>query len=130
MNPDDRKYTREHEWIKVEDAQAGLALVGITDYAQEQLGDVVFVELPKVGASLAFMGKMGEIESVKSVSDLFSPVTGEVIEVNERLLDHPEITNNDPFGDGWLMRVRMSDAAELDTLLSAEEYETFTNGLS
>ncbi len=130
MNPDDRKYTREHEWIKVEDAQAGLALVGITDFAQEQLGDVVFVELPKVGASLAFMGKMGEIESVKSVSDLFSPVTGEVIEVNERLLDHPEITNNDPFGDGWLMRVRMSDAAELDTLLSAEEYETFTTGLS
>ena len=130
MNPNDRKYSREHEWIKVENADSGLALVGITDFAQEQLGDVVFVELPKVGASLSFMGKMGEIESVKSVSDLFSPVTGEVREVNERLLDHPEITNNDPYGDGWLLRVQMSDTAEMDNLLTAEEYESFTAGLS
>ena len=130
MNPDDRKYTREHEWIKVEDAETGQALVGITDFAQDQLGDVVFVELPKVGATVAFMGKMGEIESVKSVSDLFSPVTGEVTEVNERLLDHPEVANTDPFGDGWLIRVRMSDVSELDNLLTAGDYESFTNGLS
>ena len=102
----------------------------ITDYAQEQLGDVVFVELPKLGATVKFMGKMGEIESVKSVSDLFSPVSGEVIEVNERLLDHPEIANQDPFGEGWLIRVTMSDASEIDNLMTSEEYEAFTSGLS
>ena len=130
MSPEDRKYTREHEWIKIEDADNGLAVAGITDFAQEQLGDIVFVELPKVGASVSYMGKMGEIESVKSVSDLFSPVTGEVTEVNERLLDHPEITNNDPYGEGWLIRVKLSDAAELDTLWTSEEYDSFTSGES
>ena len=130
MNPNDRKYSREHEWIKVEDADTGRAVAGITDYAQDQLGDIVFVELPKLGATVTFMGKMGEIESVKSVSDLFSPVSGEVIEVNERLLDHPEIANQDPFGEGWLIRLTMSDASELDNLMTAEEYESFTSGLS
>lgn len=130
MNPNDRKYSREHEWIKVEDAGASRAVAGITDYAQDQLGDIVFVELPKVGATVTFMGKMGEIESVKSVSDLFSPVSGEVVEVNERLLDHPEIANQDPFGEGWLIRVTMSDASEMDNLMTAEEYEAFTSGLS
>ena len=129
MNPNDRKYSREHEWIKVEDASTGRAVAGITDYAQDQLGDIVFVELPKPGATVTFMGKMGEIESVKSVSDLFSPVSGEVIEVNERLLDHPEIANQDPFGEGWLIRLTMSDASELDNLMTAEEYESFTSGL-
>ena len=94
------------------------------------MGDVVFVELPKLGATVKFMGKMGEIESVKSVSDLFSPVSGEVIEVNERLLDHPEIANQDPFGEGWLIRVTMSDASEIDNLMTSEEYEAFTSGLS
>ena len=130
MNPNDRKYTREHEWVKLEEPAMGRAVAGITDFAQDQLGDIVFVELPKTGSTLAFMGKMGEIESVKSVSDLFSPVSGEVIEVNERLLDHPEIVNQDPFGEGWLIRVSMSDASELDSLLTAEEYESFTSGLS
>lgn len=130
MNPNDRKYSREHEWIKLEDSATGRAVAGITDFAQDQLGDIVFVELPKTGSTVTFMGKMGEIESVKSVSDLFSPVSGEVIEVNERLLDHPEIANQDPFGEGWLIRVSMSDASELDSLLSAEEYESFTSGLS
>ncbi|PKB72511.1 MAG: glycine cleavage system protein H [SAR202 cluster bacterium Io17-Chloro-G7] len=130
MNPSDRKYSREHEWLKVEDADASRAVAGITDYAQEQLGDVVFVELPKLGATVKFMGKMGEIESVKSVSDLFSPVSGEVIEINIGLLDNPEIANKDPFGEGWLIKVTMSDASELDNLLTAEEYETFTSGLS
>ena len=130
MNPSDRKYSKEHEWVKVEDAGTGRATAGITDYAQDQLGDVVFVELPKLGATVTFMGKMGEIESVKSVSDLFSPVSGEVIEINERLLDHPEIANKDPFGEGWLIRVTMSDASEMDNLMSSEEYGAFTSGLS
>ncbi len=130
MNPNDRKYTREHEWIKVEDAGAGRAVAGITDFAQDQLGDIVFVELPKLGATVTLMGKMGEIESVKSVSDLFSPVSGEVIEVNERLLDHPEIANKDPYGEGWLIKVIMSDASEIDSLMTSEEYESFTSGLS
>ena len=130
MNPNDRKYSREHEWIKLEDPATGHAVAGITDFAQDQLGDIVFVELPKVGATVTFMGKMGEIESVKSVSDLFAPASGEVIEINERLLDHPEIANQDPYGEGWLIRVSMSDASELDSLLTAEEYESFTSGLS
>lgn len=130
MNPNDRRYSKEHEWVLVDDAAAGKATAGITHYAQNQLGDVVFVELPKLGAAVKFMGKMGEIESVKSVSDLFSPVSGEVIEINERLLDHPEIANQDPFGEGWLIRVAMSDASEIDNLMTAEEYEAFTSGLS
>ncbi len=130
MNPNDRKYSREHEWVKVEDADAGRALAGITDFAQDQLGDIVYVELPKLGTTVSHMGKMGEIESVKSVSDLFSPVSGEVIEVNERLLDHPEIANEDPFGEGWLIRISMTDASELDGLMSADEYESFTAGAS
>ena len=130
MNPNDRKYTREHEWIKVEDAGASRAVAGITDFAQDQLGDIVFVELQKLGATVTLMGKMGEIESVKFVSDLFSPVSGEVIEVNERLLDHPEIANKDPFGEGWLIKVTMSDASEMDSLMTSEEYESFTSGLS
>ncbi len=130
MNPNDRKYSREHEWVKVEDPDTNRAVAGITDFAQDQLGDIVFVELPKLGSTVSYMGKMGEIESVKSVSDLFSPVSGEVIEVNERLLEHPEIANEDPFGEGWLIRIRLTDASELDTLLTAEEYESFTAGLS
>ena len=130
MSPDDRKYTREHEWVKLEDAEAGHALSGITHYAQDQLGDIVFFELPKPGTTVSHLGKMGEVESVKSVSDLFSPVSGEVLEINERLLDHPELTNEDPYEEGWLVRVRMTDASELDRLMSADEYDSFTGGLS
>ena len=125
MNPNDRSYTREHEWIIVEDAGAGRALVGITHFAQDQLGDIVYFELPKVGDSVSHLGKMGEVESVKAVSDLYSPVSGEVIEVNGALTDRPELTNEDPFGEGWLIRVTMSDVSELDTLLSSEEYDSF-----
>lgn len=129
MSPNDRSYTQEHEWIIVEDAEARRALVGITDYAQSELGDIVYFELPKVGDSLTHLGKMGEVESVKAVSDLFSPVSGEVIEVNPGLADQPELTNNDPFGEGWLVRVTMSDPSELDTLMSSEEYDAYTAGL-
>ena len=129
MNPTDRSYTREHEWIIVEDAGARRALVGITDFAQSELGDIVYFELPKVGDNLTHLGKMGEVESVKAVSDLFSPVSGEVIEVNGALVDQPELTNTDPFGQGWLLRVTMSDPSELDSLMSAEEYDTYIAGL-
>lgn len=129
MSPSDRSYTQEHEWIIVEDADARRALVGITDYAQSELGDIVYFELPKAGDTLTHLGKMGEVESVKAVSDLFSPVSGEVIEVNPGLADQPELTNTDPFGDGWLLRVTMSDPSELETLMSAEEYDAYIAGL-
>ena len=129
MSPNDRSYTEEHEWIIVEDAYSRRALVGITDYAQDQLGDIVYFELPKVGDRITHLGKMGEVESVKAVSDLFSPVSGEVIEVNGALVDQPELTNTDPFGAGWLLRVTMSDPSELDSLMSAEDYDAYIAGL-
>ena len=128
MSPDDRKYSKEHEWIKMEDDTQALA--GITVYAQDQLGNIVYVDLPKLGATIKFMEKMGEVESVKAVSDLYSPITGEITEVNDRLLDHPELVNEDPLGEGWMVRVTISDATELDQLMTAEEYESFINGLS
>ena len=124
MNPDDRKYTREHEWAQLEN-EAGVVLVGITDYAQDQLGDVVYLELPSLGDQVGHMGKMGEIESVKAVSDLYSPVSGEVTEVNRRLAREPELVNNEPFGAGWMLRVRMSNPAELDGLMDAAAYEEY-----
>ena len=130
MNPTDRKYSSEHEWVKIEDGDGSQALAGITEYAQDQLGDIVYLDLPKLGAKVVHQEKMGEVESVKSVSDLFSPVSGEVTEVNDRLLDHPELVNEDPFGEGWLVRVTMSDPSELDKLMSAGEYESYCNGLS
>lgn len=129
MNPDDRCYTQEHEWIIVEDPAAGRALVGITHYAQEQLGDIVYFELPPPGAALTHFGKMGEVESVKAVSDLYSPVSGQVIETNPALSDQPELTNTDPFGQGWLLRLTMSNPAELDALLSAQQYNGYIAGL-
>ena len=129
MNPNDRKYTREHEWIKIEDPATGQALAGITAYAQDQLGDIVYVDLPQPGTEIRHMAKMGEVESVKAVSDLYSPVSGQVIEVNPGLIDHPEMVNQDPFEGGWLLRVTMSDASEVDSLMSAEEYDSFISGL-
>ncbi len=129
MTPDDRKYTQEHEWVMVEDTAAKRAVAGITDYAQDQLGDIVFFELPKVGDSVTHLGKMGEVESVKAVSDLFSPITGEITEINERLLDHPELVNSDPFGEGWLIKATVNDPTEIDGLMSATDYDAFTAGL-
>ena len=129
MNPNDRKYTKEHEWIKVDGQTAGQAVTGITEYAQDQLGDIVYFDLPKPGDALKQLEKMGEVESVKAVSDLYSPVTGEVLEANENLLDHPELANEDPFDKGWLIKVSISDAAQLDSLMSADEYEAFIGGL-
>ena len=129
MTPDDRRYTQEHEWVKIEDAASKSAVAGITHYAQDQLGDIVFFELPKVGDSVTHLGKMGEVESVKAVSDLFSPITGEVTEINERLLDHPELVNEDPFGEGWLIKVTMADVSEAESLMSAQDYDAYTAGL-
>ena len=129
MNPDDRRYTREHEWIQVEDEASGRALVGITEYAQDQLGDVVYFDLPRAGDSLGAMAKMGEVESVKAVSDLYSPVSGEVIEVNGSLVDQPELVNEDPFNQGWILRVAMSQPSELDGLMTAAEYDEYIGGL-
>jgi|TARA_Y100001001_G_C7857929_1_gene256590 glycine cleavage system H protein len=125
LNPDDRKYTKEHEWVKIQDATSNLAIVGITQYAQEQLGDVVYIDMPDIGSNIVHMEKMGEIESVKAVSDLFSPVSGEVTKVNGELLDHPEIVNEDPYNEGWILQVILSDPQELEVLISAGEYESF-----
>ena len=123
-DPSSLRYTREHEWVDPADAE-GVAAVGITDYAQEQLGDVVYVELPPAGSRVAQHEKFGEIESVKSVSDLFSPVSGEVVEVNAALEDEPEAVNTEPYGAGWMVRVRLDDRRELDSLLTQAEYQAF-----
>jgi glycine cleavage system H protein len=121
-SPSDRKYTKEHEWVR---ADGDVGTVGITDYAQDQLGDIVFVEVPVPGTKVTALAKFGEIESVKAVSELFSPVTGEVVERNEALTDNPQWVNDDPYGDGWMIRVRLSAPGELAALISADEYETF-----
>ncbi len=124
--PPDLRYSTEHEWVRVED---GVGTLGITDYAQDQLGDIVYLDLPAVGASVAQFEKLGEIESVKAVSDLFSPAGGEVVEVNQEPVDTPELVNSEPYGRGWLIKVRLSDAGELDALLSAEAYDEIIAGL-
>jgi glycine cleavage system H protein len=116
---DDLKYTKEHEWIKPE---GEIATVGITDYAQKQLGDVVFVELPEVGIKVEQMKPFGVIEAVKAVSDLFSPVTGEITEVNSKLQSQSNLINSDPYGEGWIIKVKIEDPKQLDLLLSPADY--------
>ena len=123
--PPDLKYTREHEWARVEGDRAR---IGITAFAQEQLGDVVFVELPKVGAKVTAMKTFGVVESVKAVSDLFAPVTGEVVEVNAELPKKPELVNTDPYGKGWMLVIRMSNPKEADGLMSSADYDKLTAG--
>jgi glycine cleavage system H protein len=118
--PPELRYSKEHEWVRVE---GDIATVGITDYAQEQLGDLVYLDLPKVGTAVHQFEKLGEIESVKAVSDLFSPVSGEVTERNEEAVKSPELVNQDPYGRGWLVRLSLSDASEVDKLLTADQYE-------
>jgi glycine cleavage system H protein len=117
--PDDLRYSKEHEWVRAEEDRA---TIGITSFAADELGDIVFVELPEVGATLSQFGTFGVVESVKAVSDLYSPVSGEVVEVNEALRDAPELLNADPFGDGWIVRVTLADAAELEALMDAVAY--------
>ncbi|HAL62463.1 MAG TPA: glycine cleavage system protein GcvH [Chloroflexi bacterium] len=126
MNPRDCKYSKEHEWVRLE---GGLASVGITDYAQDQLGDIVYVELPPLGEILTQFEPFGVVESVKAASDLYAPLSGEVLEVNEELSDHPEFVNEDPYGQGWMIKIEPSDTSQLDNLLTAEEYEKYLKGL-
>lgn len=121
MTPEDLKYSEEHEWVRIESGT--MAVVGITDFAAESLGDVVFVELPDVGSSLTQFEKMGEIESVKAVSDLYSPVSGTIIERNDSVIDSPELVNDSPYDAGWMLRVDLSDSAELDKLMNRAEYQ-------
>ena len=121
-SPDDRKYSKEHEWVLV---RGDIAVVGITDFAQEQLGDVVYVDLPAPGATITQFEKMGEIESVKAVSDLYTPASGEVVRVNNGVVEKPEVVNSDPHGAGWLIELRLTDQSELDKLLSAADYDAF-----
>ena len=127
MYPDDRRYSKEHEWVLIEGD--GRALVGITEYAQEQLGDVVFVELSEPGTKLDQYGKMGEIESVKAVSDIYTPLAGEVAEINQAIVDKPELVNTDPHGNGWLARLASVDSNQLDTLFTADAYESYLSEL-
>jgi glycine cleavage system H protein len=122
MYPDDLRYTKDHEWVRV---QGDRATVGITDYAQQQLGDVVFVELPTPGRTLALHEVFGSVESVKAVSELFSPVAGEVLEANGKLQDKPELVNADPYGEAWMMVVKLADAAAPGALMDAAAYRAF-----
>jgi glycine cleavage system H protein len=123
--PDDLLYTEEHEYLKSA-GESGLYFIGITDYAQGELGDIVFVELPKVGETFARMDTFGTVEAVKAVSDLYSPISGEVVEVNDALASDPGVVNSDPYGAGWMIKVRPSKPAELGSLLGPEAYRKHT----
>ena len=123
--PQNLKYTNEHEWIRVE---GDIAYVGITDYAQEPLGDIVFVDIPTVGETLEANETFGTIEVVKTISDLFLPVAGEVLEQNESLEENPELVNKDPYGEGWLIKMKPADIKDIDDLLDAEAYKAVVNG--
>lgn len=119
--PGDLKYTKSHEWVREDDD--GTVVVGITDHAQSALGDLVFVEPPEAGTEVSAGDACAVVESVKAASDVYSPVSGEIVEGNEALADSPELVNQDPYGDGWIMRIQLNDASELDELLDAEDYE-------
>jgi glycine cleavage system H protein len=123
MVPSDLRYTKDHEWVRVD---GETATIGVTDFAAGQLGDVVFVDLPVVGRSVDQFATFGVVESVKAVSDLYAPVSGEVVEVNDSLASKPELVNSDPFGEGWMIRVEIGDAAQLGDLLDAAAYEKLT----
>jgi glycine cleavage system H protein len=118
--PPGLKYSKEHEWVAAEEA---VATIGITDHAQEQLGEIVYIELPAIGEKVSKDDPFGVVESVKAVSDIYAPVSGTVLEVNEDLAESPEVVNEDPYGDGWLIKVRVSDPADLDDLMDDDEYE-------
>jgi len=122
MYPRDYLYSREHEWLRVED---DLCVLGITEFAQQELGEVVFVELPEIGQVFDANDELGTIESVKAVAEVFTPVAGEVVEVNDAVVDDPELLNEDPHGEGWLIKIRFSSADDLKTMMKADEYEEF-----
>lgn len=121
QSPAELRYVSSHEWIRVEDD--GTATIGITNHAQEALGDVVFVELPEVGAQLGAGDEAGVVESVKAASDIYAPIGGEIIAVNDNLEDNPEVINEDPYGDGWFFKIRLDDPSSIDELLTAEQYD-------
>jgi len=125
--PEDLHYSKDHEWVRVDGDQA---IIGITDYAQNSLGDVVYVELPKAGEEFAANEPFGSVESVKAVSEVFTPIAGAVVTINEALADEPESVNSDPYGQGWMIRLKMANAGEVDSLLTAAEYEDFTKAES
>lgn len=122
--PSDLKYTKDHEWVKID---GDIAVVGITDFAQSELGDIVYVEVETVDETLSIEDVFGTVEAVKTVSDLFLPLSGEIIEFNEALQDEPEKVNTDPYGAGWMVKVKFSDASEIDNLLSADDYKNLIN---
>lgn len=125
IHPDNLKYTKTDEWVRVE---GDTATIGITDYAQDQLGDIVYIELPWDGQSLALEEKFGDIESVKATSELVSPLSGDVVKANEALKDSPELINDSPYEEGWMLVVKLSNSAELDGLMSAADYEAYLTG--
>lgn len=120
--PDELKYTNQHEWVSVERDKA---LIGITDYAQQQLGDVVFVEMPEIGTEISKGEAFGVVESVKAASDIYAPVSGEVIEINETLEEHPEVLNQSPYEKGWIIKIRIYDISEMEELMGSEAYQEF-----
>lgn len=122
--PSDLKYTKDHEWVKIE---GDIATIGITDFAQSELGDIVYVEVETVDETLDAEDVFGTVEAVKTVSDLFLPLSGEIIEFNEALQDEPEKVNTDPYGEGWMVKVKFSDSSEIDNLLSADDYKAIIN---
>lgn len=124
MYPSDLKYDKEHEWVRID---GDVAIIGISHFAQDQLGEVVYVDLPSEGDSAVAGETFGEIESVKSVSELYAPLSGEIVEVNTALDDAPETVNEDPYGEGWMIKVRMADPGQVDEMMSAEEYEAFVS---
>ena len=124
-SPNDRLYSKEHEWLKQE---GELAYIGITNYAQEQLGDVVYVDLPEVGSQVIQYEKLGEIESVKAVSELYAPASGDVVMVNDEVVQKPELVNSDPYGEGWMFDIEVSDASAIDSLMEAAAYRKLIEG--
>lgn len=120
--PEDLKYSKEHEWVRV---SGNIATIGVSDYAQDQLGEVVFIELPDEGEEFEKDDAFGVIESVKSVNDIYAPITGRIVEVNDPVVDSPEIVNEDPYGEGWLVKIEISDPKELGELMSAKDYEAY-----
>lgn len=125
MVPDDRKYTQEHEWVQVD---GDIGTIGVTEFAASELGDIVFVELPESGSEFSAGDTVGTIESVKAVADLYLPVSGEIVEINDAVVDSPELVNSDPMDEGWLVKVKLADPAELESLLDAGAYQNLLGG--
>ena len=127
MSQNEIRYSKEHEWVKSK--EEGLVFVGVTEFAQEQMGDVVFVEMDAVGTSCDQFTKVGEIESVKAVSDLYTPICGEIVETNQELINNPELVNNDPLNGGWMLKIKVADIQEIHNLMTEEEYKSYIQQL-